>query len=104
MKYTFNILGWCILTLIIGGIFGLFFNGLENLLDLGFENNPDLITFSVLTILILVAILKVKQIYIQVKTDEKAKAKMLDELKLIMIGCFGGLAIGIIFYLITKPF
>ena len=104
MKNNFGILGWCILALIIGIIFGLFFYGLESLFDLGFENNPDLITFAILTLMVLSIIIKIKEIYKHLKNNEQAKAKMLNEIKLIIIGILGGLIIGLIYYLISKYF
>lgn len=84
--YYLKIFGWCILVLAIGFLFGLFCKGIDNIIDVAFDRNSNLM-FIAFSLIVLVALfVKFKNIYLQCKNSEIYRTKIIDEFKLMAIG------------------
>ena len=84
--YFLKILAWCLLAVVIGLGIGFLDNSFEYLMDKMFEVNSDLSVVLLITVVVCGLIIYIQRIIKKSKQDVVYKAKVLDELKLLIIG------------------
>lgn len=84
--YFLKILAWCLLAVVIGLGIGFLGNSFEYLMDKMFEVNSDLAVILLITAVVCALIMRIQRIIKKCKKDEVYKSKVIDELKLLIIG------------------
>lgn len=92
-----KILLWCLLAVLIGLVIGFLGNSFEYLMDKMFEVNSDLSVVLWITVVACGLIIYIQRIIKRCKKDEVYKLKVIDELKLLIIGI---ISIGVLMLLI----